>query len=97
MLLSFDFPSGWFIELLIIYSTYVALLIIRKGYKNKQEVKKQITVGLLLLLLAFIGEFVGISLKLWSYFPYNWPITVWIGYFGIGLIAYQLVKLVDGK
>ena len=90
-----DFPQGWFIQLVIIFGTYIVLLLVRKGYKKKQEFKNQLVVGLLLLFLSFIGEVIGINLKLWTYFPNNWPITVWVGYFGIGLIAYQLVKLVD--
>lgn len=92
-----NIPPGWLIQITIIYSTYLTLFLIRKGYLNKNEFKKQILVGLLLLLLAFIGEFVGINLHLWTYIPFNWPITVWIGYFGIGLIAYQLTKLIDER
>ena len=94
-MLSLEFPPGWLIELLFIYGTYIILLLLRKGYGNKQELKNQFIVAVLLLLLAFVGEFIGINAKLWAYFPGNWPITVWIGYFGIGLIAYQLVRFID--
>lgn len=95
MTVSLDVPQGWIVQLFIIYFTYTALFFIRKSYRNKKELRKQFIVAFLLLLLALIGEFTGINLKLWTYYPDNWPITVWIGYFGIGLIAYQLVKLVD--
>lgn len=94
-MLNLDFPTGWFIQLLIIYSTYLFLFLIRKSHKQPNDFKKQLFVASLLLLLAVIGEFMGIYLSLWTYFPNNWPITVWIGYFGIGLIAYQLVRLAD--
>lgn len=92
-----NFPSGWYIQLLVIYSTYLILFFIRKGRKQQNNFKEQLLVASFLLLLAIIGEFIGISLDLWTYFPSNWPITVWIGYFGIGLIAYQLVKLVEKR
>ena len=94
-MLKLDFPSGWFIQLLIIYSTYLFLFFIRKSHKKRNDFKKQLFVASSLLLLAIIGELIGINLGLWTYFPYNWPVTVWIGYFGIGLIAFQLVKMVD--
>jgi len=95
MTLTFDILPGWLLQLLVIYSTYLILFFIRKGRKSKSEFKKQIIFSIAFLLLCFIGEFIGISLKLWTYFPTNWPVTVWIGYFGIGLFSYQLVKLVD--
>jgi len=95
MILGFDFPSGWYIQLIIIYSTYLILAFIRSSRKNKSDFKNQIIFAIAFLLFCLIGEFTGISMKLWTYFPNNWPITVWIGYFGIGLSAYQLVKLID--
>lgn len=61
------------------------------------EYKKQVMVALALVALAFVGEFIGVHLNLWTYIPHNWPFTVWIGYFGIGLLAYQLVKFIDEK
>ena len=95
MFISFDFHAGWYIQLLIIYSTYLILYFIRKSRKSKNDFKNQIIFSVAFSLLCLIGELIGISLKLWTYFPINWPVTVWIGYFGIGLFAYQLVKLID--
>ena len=94
-MLNLNFPSGWLVQLFVIYSTYLLLFFINKNHKQPNNIKKQLLVATLLLLLAGIGEFIGVTFELWTYFPSNWPITVWIGYFGIGLIAYQLVKLVD--
>jgi hypothetical protein len=95
MTLSFVFPSGWYIQLLIIFATYLILFFIRKSHKRKNNFKNQIIFSLAFSLLCLVGELIGISLKLWTYFPTNWPITVWIGYLGIGLFAYQLVRLLD--
>lgn len=95
MVISFDFPIGWYVQLLIIYSTYLILFLIRRSRKSKSDFKNQIIFSAAFLLLCLTGEFAGIGMKLWTYFPNNWPITVWIGYFGIGLFAYQLAKLVD--
>ena len=90
-----NFPSGWFVELFVIYLTYFILFFIRRSRKSKTDLKSQFIFSIGFLLLCIIGEFIGVGLKLWTYFPSNWPVTVWIGYYGIGLFAFQLVKLVD--
>lgn len=86
---------GWYLQLSIVYSLYLFIFFLRKSYQKKKEIQNQLILGLASLIISFIAEQIGISLKLWTYFPNNWPIAVWIVYFGIGLLAYQFVKLVD--
>lgn len=92
-----DYPTGWYIQMTIIYGTLLLVYFLRKSHKNKGEVKKMFLMGTATLIFAFIGEFVGISNKLWTYFPGNWPLPVWIGYFGLGLLGYQFAKLIEEK
>lgn len=92
MNLYFEFPAGWWVLFIIIYGLYFFLFFQRKSYQSKSEIKTQIFFSLIALLLAFIIEFLAINLELWTYFPGNWPIAVWLSYFGTGLLGYQLMK-----
>lgn len=92
-----NFPHGWWIQLLILYGVYISLFLLRKSYRKPNEVRQQLAVATICLGFAIIAEMVGINLHLWTYFPGNWPIMVWIGYFSFGLLAYQCVKLVEEK
>lgn len=93
--LYFDFNTGWILVWLIIYLPYLALLIERKSYQNKKELKSQFIFAIIALLISFILEFVGVSFKLWTNFPGNWSIYLWIAYFGGGLLSFQLIKKIE--
>lgn len=96
MQLYFEFPPGWWPILAIIYGLYFLLFFRRKSYKKPKEMKKQPLMGIIVLFLGIIVEYIAVSLSIWTYFPGNWPITLFIAYFGIGMLAYQLVKWVEG-
>ena len=91
----FQFPSGWWIALGIIYIPYTILLLQRKSYKNKMELKGQIIFGFIALLIAFVIEVAAIKSQIWTYFPGNWPIVLWPAYFGGGLLSFQLIKKIE--
>ncbi len=93
--LYFDFNTGWIWVWAIIYLPYFILLIQRKSYKNSQEVKSQLIFAITALLVAFVLEFVGVTFKLWTNFPGNWSIYLWVAYFGGGLLSYQLIKKIE--
>lgn len=93
--LYFDFPSGWWIALGIIYITYLLLFLQRKSYKKQAELKIQFLFGLVALCMAFVIEVAAINSKIWTYFPNNWPITLWIAYFGAALLSFQLIKKIE--
>lgn len=95
MKIYFDLPIGWWIMVFLVYLIYFLLLIIRKGYKNKRELKFQFALAFLALIPAFVFEFIAVSLNLWNYNPGNWPIALWIGYFGMVLVLYQFIKFLE--
>lgn len=90
-----QFPTGWWVIILFIYGLYLYLFLQRKSYEKKGELKAQLMFALIILTISFIIELIGINLKVWTYFPGNWPIILWIGYFGSGLLGYQLVKKIE--
>ena len=92
--LYFNFPSGWWVILGIIFGLYFLAFLSRKERK-KNELGVQITLGFIVLVLAFIIEFTAVSMGLWNYVPGNWPIVVWFGYFGVALTGYQINKKVE--
>lgn len=95
MTLYLNFPTGWYIALAMVYVPYLILFILRKSYKKKSELKAQFAIASIVLLIAFAIEFVAISLGLWTYFPGNWPLPLWLGYFGAGLLGFQLLKTIE--
>lgn len=91
----FDLSFGWILILLILYVPYLFLFWKRKSYKSKKEIKGQLFFGLTAFFVAAIFELIGISTKLWTYIPNNWPIALWVAYFGAGLWGYQIVKKIE--
>lgn len=88
-----SFPSGWWTILAIVYGIYVGAYLLRT--KKSLELWPQLKSGLVCVLLAFLIEFTAVSLNLWNYTPGNWPIILWIGYFGVGLAGYQINKKLE--
>ena len=95
MSLYFEFPSGWWAILAFIYISYLILFLQRKSYKKKNEMKSQYFFSFVAVVVAFFVEIIAISLRVWTYYPGNWPIILWIGYYGSGLLSYQLVKKIE--
>lgn len=71
------------------------LFLQRKSYQNDKELKTQLVFASVILFISFAIEVIAISLNVWAYFPGNWPIILWLGYFGSGLLGYQLVKKIE--
>lgn len=93
--LYFEFPSGWWAIILFIYGLYLYLFLQRKSFQKKHEIITQLVCATVTLMLSFTIEVIAISLNVWTYFPGNWPVILWIAYFGSGLLAYQLVKKIE--
>ncbi len=93
--LFFNFSSYWWIIIAIIYLPYIVLFVQRKSYKKSSEVKVQIFMASVSLFFTIAIEYIGISYNLWTYVPTNWPIILWVAYFGSGLLAYQLTKKLE--
>lgn len=90
-----QFPVGWWAVILIIYGLYLLIFLQRKSYQRKGEIKTQLVFATITLAIAFTIELVAVSLKVWTYFPGNWPVILWIAYFGSGLLSYQLIKKIE--
>lgn len=93
--LYFDFPPGWWMVILFIYGLFIYLFLQRRSYQRKGEIKAQMVFALVIMVISFIIEIIAINLKVWTYFPGNWPVILWLGYFGSGLLGYQLVKKIE--
>ena len=89
-----DFPSGWWVILGIIYGIFVLALASRRK-RGKNEIIIQTALGFVCLMIAFFIEFTAVSLGLWNYVPGNWPVILWVAYFGVGLTGYQINKKVE--
>lgn len=90
-----QFPAGWWIVILIIYGLYLLIFLQRRSYQREGEIKTQLTFATITLVIAFAIELVAVNLKVWTYFPGNWPIILWPSYLGSGLLSYQLVKKIE--
>lgn len=90
-----ELNPGWIWVWSIIYLPFLYLLILRKSYQNKKEIRAQFIFATVTLLISILLELVGVSFKLWTYFPGNWSIYLWISYFGSALLGYQLVKKIE--
>lgn len=84
-----DFPPGWWVILAIICTIYLTFYFLRKK-RRKGELGIQLILGIVVVILAFLIEFVAVSLGIWNYVPGNWPIVLWFAYFGIGLAGFQI-------
>lgn len=93
----FNFPVGWWAVLAVVYLPYFALALWRKSFFRQREVKTQFIFGFIALALGIVTELIAVSLHVWTYFPGNWPVVVWPGYFGAGLAGFQIVKTLDEK
>ncbi len=91
----FDFPTGWWVIILFIYGLYLYLFLQRKSYQRKGEIRNQLIFATIILIISFTIEVIAVNLNVWTYFPGNWPIILWVGYFGSGLLGYQLVKKIE--
>lgn len=93
--LFFEFSPSWWIITALFYAPWFLLFLQRKTYKKPRDLRNQIIYAFSCLLLAIIAEVIAVPRNLWTYFPNNWPIMVWINYFGAGLIGYQLAKKIE--
>ncbi len=89
----FSFGEGWYLVLGTLVCVWLLIIIYRKGYRNRKEIKQQIIVSMIGIGLAFGMEYMAVSKGIWHYFPGDWPIILWPFYFLVGIAGYQLVKL----
>lgn len=90
-----DFPSGWWLILAILYIPYFILFFARKSYQSKKEIKHQLILALIVASVSFPIDFMAVSLRIWTFFPNNFPVVLFPAYFGAALLGYQILKKIE--
>lgn len=93
---SYYFNPNWYILLFAFLLLWLILLIGRKKYNNKKEVKEQLFLALSGLFTLSLMEVFATSMNLWHYIPEDWPIALWPTYFVAILFGYQLLRYIEG-
>jgi len=92
----FHFNSGWYILLLAFLSAWVIIIVARRKWNAKHEVKEQLFLALGGMTSLALMEFFAVSTGLWNYTPGNWPVILWPTYFVAILFGYQLLRSIEG-
>jgi len=93
--LIFQFSQNWYVIFFGFLLSWLVLLIYRKSYKNKKEVKEQFCLAFVGLIIVLIMEIFAVSMDLWHYPPADWPIILWPTYFVAILFGYQLLRNIE--
>jgi membrane-associated HD superfamily phosphohydrolase len=91
----FQFNQNWYVLFFVFLLSWIILLIHRKSYRNKKEVKEQFCLALIGLFILFLMEVFAVSMNLWHYTPGDWPIALWPTYFIAILFGYQLLRFIE--
>ena len=92
----FDFNSNWYILLFAFLAAWAILLVVRRKWLAKHEVKQQIFLAFGGMISLALMEFFAVSTGLWNYTPGNWPVILWPTYFAAILFGYQLLRSIEG-
>jgi hypothetical protein len=92
----FDFNSSWYILFFAFLAAWAFLLVARRKWHAKQEVKEQMFLALGGMCSLALMEFFAVSTGLWNYTPGNWPVILWPTYFAAILFGYQLLRSIEG-
>jgi len=92
----FQFNQYWYVLFFAFLSSWLILLICRKGYRDKKEAKEQFCLALTGLLVLFLMEIFATCTNLWYYVPGNWPVILWPTYSVAILFGYQLLRFIEG-
>jgi hypothetical protein len=91
----FDFNSNWYILLFAFLGAWALLLVVRRKWLAKHEVKQQVFLAFGGMISLALMEFFAVSTGLWNYTPGNWPIILWPTYFVAILFGYQLLRSIE--
>jgi zinc transporter ZupT len=91
----FDFNSNWYILLFAFLAAWAVLLVVRRKWLAKHEVKQQIFLAFGGMISLALMEFFAVSTGLWNYTPGNWPVILWPTYFAAILFGYQLLRSIE--
>lgn len=91
----FDFNSNWYVLLFAFLAAWAVLLVVRRRWLAKHEVKQQVFLAFGGMISLALMEFFAVSTGLWSYTPGNWPVILWPTYFAAILFGYQLLRSIE--
>jgi zinc transporter ZupT len=91
----FDFNSSWYVLLFAFLAAWAVLLVVRRNWKVKRELKEQMLLALGGMSSLALMEFFAVSMGLWHYTPGDWPVILWPTYFAAILFGYQLLRSVE--
>ena len=92
----FDFNSNWYVLLFAFLAAWAVLLVVRRKWLAKHEVKQQVFLAFGGMISLALMEFFAVSTGLWNYTPGNWPVILWPTYFAAILFGYQLLRSIEG-
>ena len=81
--------------MLAFLSAWAVLIVARRKWNAKQEVKEQVFLALGGMTSLAMMEFFAVSTGLWNYTPGNWPVILWPTYFVAILFGYQLLRSIE--
>jgi hypothetical protein len=90
-----DYSSSWYVLLFAFLGAWALLLIVRKKWSAKHEIKEQVFLAFGGMISLAMMEFFAVSTGLWNYTPGNWPIILWPTYFAAILFGYQLLRSIE--
>jgi hypothetical protein len=91
----FDYNSSWYILLLAFLGAWAVLMLVRRKFNSKHEIKEQVFLALGGMISLAMMEFFAVSTGLWNYTPGNWPVILWPTYFVAILFGYQLLRSIE--
>src|SRR4030065_1481011 len=92
----FDFNSNWYVLLFGFLAAWAILLVVRRKWLVKHEVKQQMFLAFGGMISLALMEFFAVSTGLWNYTPGNWPVILLPTYFVAILFGYQLLRSIEG-
>ncbi len=92
----FDFNSNWYVLLFAFLAAWGVLMVVRRKYQGRREVKEQVFLAFGGMVSLALMEFFAVSAGLWNYTPGNWPVILWPTYFAAILFGYQLLRSIEG-
>lgn len=91
----FNYNSSWYVLLFSFLAAWAVLLVVRRKWQSKHEVKEQVFLAFGGMVSLALMEFFAVSTGLWNYTPGNWPVILWPTYFAAILFGYQLLRLIE--
>jgi hypothetical protein len=90
-----NFNSDWYVLLFGFLAAWALLMVARRKWLAKQEIKQQVFLAFGGMLSLALMEFFAVSTGLWNYTPGNWPVILWPTYFVAILFGYQLLRSIE--